>query len=236
VEAWIWQTGQQTGDAFYIYRQVVYSCFSCCHAQSCRLQQISLNKNEEAPLKNKVSIDNGKLSRRRFLGGATAVVAATLISPRISAKSGSQVRSLAFYHTHTGESLDIVYHDGSNMIGDALAAINRYLRDFRSDEVHPIDAGLLHQLHSIRSLTGNRGTFEVISAYRSPDTNAMLGKKSNGVAKRSLHMEGKAIDVRLSGVDTPRLRDAALALKAGGVGYYHKSDFVHVDTGRVRTW
>ncbi|MEA3412231.1 MAG: DUF882 domain-containing protein [Pseudomonadota bacterium] len=187
-------------------------------------------------MENRVIFNNRRLSRRRFLGGASAAVAATLISPRLSAKTGSQARSLAFYHTHTGESLDIVYHDGSNIIGDALAAINRYLRDFRSDEVHPIDAGLLHQLHSIRNLTGNHGTFEVISAYRSPDTNAMLGSKSNGVARRSLHMEGKAIDVRLTGVDTPRLRDAALALQAGGVGYYHRSDFVHVDTGHVRTW
>jgi uncharacterized protein YcbK (DUF882 family) len=99
-----------------------------------------------------------------------------------------------------------------------------------------MDTGLLDLLHQLRRLTDSRGHYEVISGYRSPATNARLRQNGNGVAKRSLHMQGRAIDVRLVGVDTARLRDAAVSLRAGGVGYYARSDFVHVDTGRFRTW
>lgn len=145
-------------------------------------------------------------------------------------------RQLDFYHTHTGESLSIVYYDGKNYDATALDQINNFLGDFRNGAAHPIDPVTLDILFRLRTELGGTGTFEIISGYRSPETNAMLRKQGRSVAKRSLHMEGKAIDVRLRGVDTARLRDAALKLQLGGVGYYRASDFVHVDSGRVRTW
>ena len=145
-------------------------------------------------------------------------------------------RSLRFYHTHTGERLSLVYHDGVQYLPKALQEINRFLRDFRTEEVRPIDPRLLDILSAICANTESRGTIEVISGYRSQTTNARLRDKSMGVAKKSLHMQGKAVDLRLTDVDTGNLRKAAIALGQGGVGYYRKSDFVHLDTGRFRTW
>ena len=120
-------------------------------------------------------------------------------------------------------------------VQDALAEINQVLRDHRTGEIYPIDRDLLETLHILQSELGSTG-WQVISGFRSPKTNAMLANKRGGVARRSLHMQGRAIDVRLTDVSTRRVRDAALALGAGGVGYYRKSDFVHLDTGRVRSW
>ncbi len=117
----------------------------------------------------------------------------------------------------------------------ALAQINQYLRDFRTDEVYPIDPGVLDILWEVQRELGG-STYEIISGYRSPKTNQALRSRSGGVAKRSLHMKGKAVDIRLTGKRTRTVRDCAVALKCGGVGYYAKSDFVHLDTGRVRTW
>ena len=159
-----------------------------------------------------------------------------LLFSRTTASSIDSQRQLDFYHTHTGESLSVVYHDGSHYIPAALEQINNYLGDFRNGAVHSIDPDTLDILFRLRAHFGGTDTFEIISAYRSPATNAMLRAKGRDVAKRSLHMEGKAIDARLRGVDTAKLRDAAIALKLGGVGYYQNSDFVHVDNGRVRTW
>ncbi|HHD63769.1 MAG TPA: DUF882 domain-containing protein [Desulfobulbaceae bacterium] len=118
----------------------------------------------------------------------------------------------------------------------ALARINYLLRDFRTGEEHPIDPKLLDILFDVRRNFGGRGTFAVISGYRSPKTNKQLCARSSGVAKHSLHMVGKAIDVRLIGVRTKKIQQCALGLKRGGVGFYAKSDFVHLDTGRVRHW
>ena len=159
-----------------------------------------------------------------------------LLFSRTTASSIDSQRQLDFYHTHTGESLSVVYHDGSHYIPAALEQINNYLGDFRNGAVHSIDPDTLDILFRLRAHFGGTDTFEIISAYRSPATNALLRAKGRDVAKRSLHMEGKAIDARLRGVDTAKLRDAAIALKLGGVGYYQNSDFVHVDNGRVRTW
>lgn len=144
-------------------------------------------------------------------------------------------RSLAFYHTHTGETLSAVYFDAGRYVPDALGALNQLLRDFRSGEVAAIDPQLFDLLYVLNQTCG-AGTFEIISGYRSPQTNQLLRRRSGGVAAGSLHLHGRAIDIRLRGCDTGRLRDAALALRQGGVGYYRDSDFVHVDTGRVRTW
>ena len=151
-------------------------------------------------------------------------------------------RRLKFHHLHTGEDLDAVYWDDGKYVWDALGAINRLLRDFRSLEVHPVDVRLLDILFTLQSLTGSKEPYRIISAFRSPATNAMLSGQSasaNGssqVAKKSLHMEGKAMDVRLNDVSLTGFRDAALALQGGGVGYYADSGFVHVDIGPVRTW
>ena len=145
-------------------------------------------------------------------------------------------RSLAFHHTHTGERLRITYFAGGAYLPDSLTRIDWLLRDFRTGDTHSIDRRLLDTLHALCRACG-KDTFEIISGYRSAQTNAMLRRTGGGgVAKRSMHMDGRAIDVRLAGCDTARLRDAAIALRGGGVGYYPESDFVHLDTGRFRTW
>jgi uncharacterized protein YcbK (DUF882 family) len=121
-------------------------------------------------------------------------------------------------------------------VPDALATVNHFLRDFRTSEVHVIDPSLLDLLHELAGITGSTQPFQVISGYRSPATNEMLRRHSEGVAAGSLHMKGQAIDIRVAGVPLDALHRAALDLRRGGVGYYPASDFVHVDTGRVRRW
>ena len=165
---------------------------------------------------------------RRFT--ALCLLAATSLA---TADSG---RSLSFFHTHTGETLTVRYWSNGAYDPAALEEINTFLADWRDGERVDMDPELLDALHAIREAAGSEGTFEVISAYRSPQTNEMLRSRSNGVASKSQHLLGKAIDVRLRGVDTARLRDVALALGLGGVGYYGSSDFIHVDTGRVHRW
>jgi len=178
------------------------------------------------------------LSRRRFLLGAAALVAAGPAIGRTDREAGSDngSRTLAFSHLHTGERLAIAYAVGSEYLSDSLAAINRVLRDHRTGDVHAIDPALLDQLHQLQRITGSRAPYEIICGYRSPRSNEMLRSKSSGVAKASLHLEGRAIDIRLADVPLADLRDAALDMKAGGVGYYASSNFVHLDTGRVRSW
>jgi len=163
------------------------------------------------------------------------ITLALLLSWTTAYATGKQ-RQLDFYHTHTKENLAIIYHDGNNYIAAALEQIDHFLGDFRTGAVHAIDPATLDILFKLRTELGGEDTFEIISAYRSPETNTMLRKQGRGVAKRSQHLEGKAIDVRLRGVDSARLRDAAIKLQLGGVGFYRESDFVHVDSGRIRTW
>lgn len=174
----------------------------------------------------------GRLRRRVLIGGASA--GALLLAP--PTLLAAQPRTLSFYHTHTGERLKITFAERGVHVPRALEEVSHFLRDFRTGHKHPIDPALLDTLHELQRTTGARGPYEIISAYRSPETNEMLRAQSNGVAQGSLHMEGRAIDVRLRGVKTARLREAALRLQAGGVGYYPESDFIHVDTGRVRFW
>ncbi|HEY9219252.1 MAG TPA: DUF882 domain-containing protein [Phenylobacterium sp.] len=145
-------------------------------------------------------------------------------------------RELALVNLHTGESLKAAYWEAGAYVPDALTAIAKVLRDHRTGQVHPIDPQLLDLLTVLSGRLETKKSFQVISGYRSPQTNAKLHAKSAGVATRSLHMDGKAMDVRVEGVELTRLRDAALGLKLGGVGYYRESNFVHVDTGRVRRW
>lgn len=148
-------------------------------------------------------------------------------------------RSLAFNHTHTRERIDLVYAVNDQYVPDAMRTLNRFLRDHYSGTVGQMDPQLFDLLHRVQMLLGSKSvrSFEVISGYRCPETNSHLrNSRGGGVAKRSLHMEGKAIDVRLPGVPLAELRDAALSLAAGGVGYYPSEQFVHIDTGRVRSW
>lgn len=137
---------------------------------------------------------------------------------------------------HTGETFDEVYYANGSYLPDALAEATRVMRDWRTGDEHYIDPTLFDALHAIGDKLETRRPFQVISGYRSPRTNAMLHERSPGVATNSQHVLGKAIDVRLEGVDLSNLRAAALAVGAGGVGYYPLSNFVHVDTGRVRQW
>jgi len=173
-------------------------------------------------------------NRRTFLKTLAGVTAASAVP--LKSAFAIERRDLAFYHTHTRMELSIVYATDGEYIRPALAKINDFLADFRTGGIKRIDPLLLDLIYDIRKSLGSSGTYEVISAYRSPQTNAMLRAKSGGVAKNSQHLLGNAIDVRLSDVKTSRLRDAALAMKRGGVGYYKESDFVHIDVGRVRRW
>ena len=145
-------------------------------------------------------------------------------------------RQLSFYHTHTQRELQIIYAIDGHYVDSALSEINAFLADFRNGDQLVIDPKLLDLIYDVRETLGGDGAFEVISAYRSPATNEMLRSKSSGVVKNSQHVLGNAIDVRLRGVSTIDLRDAAIAMQRGGVGYYKNSDFVHIDTGRVRRW
>ncbi len=176
-------------------------------------------------------------SRRVFLRRlATAVPGAFLLSAMGQAAAGVPMRSLRLHHLHTGEKLSVVYYTNRRYLPDALAAIDHLLRDFRTDATHRIDRNLLDLLSDISRKIGDRTCFEVISGYRSPVTNAMLRRGSGKVAEHSLHMQGRAIDVRVQGLDAVLLRNAAKAMRRGGVGYYPNSRFVHLDTGRYRTW
>jgi len=176
--------------------------------------------------------------RRRAMARVCAVLAAPMLALPRRVRAAGSPRLLRFEHTHTGESLSLAYAVGERYVATALDGIRHFLRDFRNGAMHDIDPGLLDQLHLLADVTGTRAPFQVISGYRSPETNQMLRREGHGVAAHSLHLEGRAIDIRLADVPLTDLRDAALSLRAGGVGYYPSQDsnFVHVDTGRVRRW
>ena len=173
-------------------------------------------------------------ARGRMVLKGLALAPLGLAGPRLA--HAHEERALSFRHTHTDERLRIVYFERGKYLPDSLARIDRLLRDFRTGDVHPIEPRLLDTVFALGAACGG-GTFEIISGFRSSRTNALLRSTGGGgVAKQSLHMDGRAIDVRLVGCDTARLRDAAIALGRGGVGYYRASDFVHLDTGRPRAW
>lgn len=185
------------------------------------------------------------IDRRSFLGIGAATLGGVLIpalaSPVAAATFkdgviGSGSRRLSFRNTHTGESFSGVYRVGNKYLPDAFKQINMVLRDFRTDQVYSMDPRIIDIIYSVRRMTGQNKPFEIISGYRSPKTNNMLRSKSSGVAKKSYHMKGQAIDLRMQDFSTARLRDLGKSLKAGGVGYYAKSDFVHMDCGDVRSW
>jgi uncharacterized protein YcbK (DUF882 family) len=187
------------------------------------------------PLSGTVDSANEGLGRRKFLRAA-AGAAAFLIPVASACARAMETRSLSFLHTHTGESLSAVYFRSGEYQSVGLQQINRLLRDFRTDEVHTIDPGVLDILFDLQVLMNREAPYQVISGYRSPKTNEALRRRSNGVAEHSLHMQGKAIDVRVGGFSTRKLRELALRMGRGGVGFYAASDFVHLDCGRVRFW
>ena len=146
---------------------------------------------------------------------------------------------LRFFHTHTHQRLDIVYRRGDTYIPEALDELDAYLRDHRTGDVHHFDPRLFDLLHELTaSLHDSSGEINVVCGYRTPWSNEFLRTRHahSGVARHSLHMQAEAIDIRLPGIATSAVRDAALRLHRGGVGYYRSSDFVHVDVGRVRQW
>jgi uncharacterized protein YcbK (DUF882 family) len=191
-------------------------------------------------------------TRRRLLqaGGTLAGVCAagTLVLPRHAAADAGPLtagaatagpaadKRISLYNLHTDESRELVFYRGGDYVPEAMAALQVLLRDFRNGEQHVIDPHLMDTLHEVAKNLGVDPVFSVISGYRSPQTNERLRERSGGVARHSLHLEGRAIDVRLTGVDCASLATRARAMASGGVGYYRRSDFVHLDTGACRTW
>jgi len=176
-----------------------------------------------------------RLRRRSLLMAGLAGGATAFFGPP-KALADLPARSLSVLNLHTGERLQAVYWQSGAYVADALAAFDKVLRDHRTGEIHAITPGVLDLAVALSGRLGVRETVQIISGYRSPQTNAVLHAASSGVATRSLHVEGKALDIRMPGVDLARLRDAAWSLQQGGVGFYPGSDFVHVDVGRVRRW
>ena len=185
------------------------------------------------------------LPRRAFLGIGAAAAAAALVPSRAQATTRAATgakapeRVLSFFNTHTGERLKAAYCTGGAYQPDALRDLNYILRDFRANEIKPIDPRVFDLLSELGGTLETDQPFHIISGYRSPQTNAMLrerGGNGTGVASHSLHMVGQAIDIRVPGVQLESLRNAAKSLKIGGVGFYPDLNFVHVDVGRVRYW
>jgi uncharacterized protein YcbK (DUF882 family) len=168
--------------------------------------------------------------------GHSAAVTASLESSSVPV-SMIDSRGLALFNTHTGEKIDLVYATGERYLPQALGGLNHFLRDHYTGEVGLMDPEVFDLLHNVQQVLGSKGSFEVISGYRCEATNRHLRlTRGGGVAAKSLHTEGRAIDVRLPGVPLVELHKAALSLRAGGVGFYPHEQFVHIDTGRVRSW
>src|SRR5688572_9190209 len=190
------------------------------------------------------SDQSASTSRRSFLSLVGAATLGSLFIPGVPALGAMMnsninkgTRRISFRNSHTDETFTGVYRVGDKYLPDAFDTINYILRDFRTDEVFPIDPRVIDIVYSVHQMTGQGQPFDIISGYRCPKTNAMLRETGGGgVAKNSLHMTGQAIDLRMRGFSTTRIRDLARQLRAGGVGYYASSDFVHMDSGIIRSW
>ena len=182
------------------------------------------------------------ISRRQLLTRGLAGAALLLVAPAFlrtaagAAFAAIPSRGIALSNLHTGEKCALTYYEHGRYIPESLAAINRLLRDHRNNEEHVIDVALLDVLVALHDKLKTNVPFEVISGYRSPESNAAMHAHSNGVAKHSMHMEGRAMDIRVPNRALQDVHATALAMGLGGVGYYPSSNFVHVDTGRVRQW
>lgn len=197
------------------------------------------------PSPNRLTSDNpltphGRRALARCSGWSFFLLITLLFAvPRgmVGSTAGDSPYRLRFFHTHTGERPDVVYRHDDQYDPEAEARINEYLRDYRTGDTHEYDPRLLDLLHDLLISLGRPGAqIDVVCGYRTPRTNEYLRTHGHGVARHSLHMQAMAIDIRVPGVSTTALRDAALRLHRGGVGYYEKSAFVHVDVGRVRRW
>jgi uncharacterized protein YcbK (DUF882 family) len=184
------------------------------------------------------------LTRRQLLRAAATAGSGLAVAGLVFARETAveetpdqPERHLELHNTHTLETVSVLYRRGDEYQDKAIASLRQVMRDHRNNTAHDIDLALYDQLHALALAAGCEPRFEIISGYRSPESNAsMAARPGSGVAKHSLHMEGRAIDVRLHGCSCADLRDLALAARKGGVGYYQRSDFVHLDTGRFRTW
>lgn len=197
------------------------------------------NAIDEIKKKSPLEILEGGISRRDFLAAGLVATAACLFPYRALAAAPnvlSAEKELSFYNTHTEESLEAVYWRQGAYLPQAVVDINHIMRDYRTGEVKEIDPDLLDLLFALRKELQSTRPFHIISGYRSAETNSRLRAMSNGVASKSLHIDGKAIDIRMPGYELRNLKRAAIALRRGGVGYYPSSDFVHVDVGKMRYW
>ncbi len=176
------------------------------------------------------------LKSSALLASALSIPALARATPAAAIASMPHERSLHMYNTHTGESLRSIFWAEGKFVPEAMNDINKLLRDHRNNKVAPIDPKLLFLLDQVSNQVGGNSVVHIISGYRSPETNQLLHENTNGVARHSLHLEGKAIDVRIPGRDLAALHKAALHAGGGGVGYYPDSQFVHMDTGRLRHW
>ncbi|MEM7651161.1 MAG: DUF882 domain-containing protein [Pseudomonadota bacterium] len=179
------------------------------------------------------------IDRREILKLGLAGTLASIVPLGLSSSPAEASRSawrVGFRHAHTGESFNGVYRVGNKYLPDAFERLNYVLRDFRTGEVFPMDPRVIDIMALVQRKARVNRPIEIFSGYRSPKTNSSLRRASSGVAKNSFHMYGQALDMHIDGYSTRRLRDIAMSLKAGGVGYYPRSQFVHVDTGSVRSW
>ena len=193
----------------------------------------------------KPDLSKDVISRRRFIGGLAGALACVpaLTSPGAAlagtfshAITDAGKRNISLRHIHTGETFSGAYRIGDEYIYEAFERINALLRDFRTGDVYPIDPRLIDVLWQINQKTSSKYPFQLLSGYRSPKTNLKLARNTDGVAMNSFHMSGQALDIRVPYYDTREVRNIAVGLRAGGVGYYSKSNFVHLDTGTFRTW
>lgn len=184
-----------------------------------------------------IIMDKFDANRRKLLAlGGVALGAAILPTPVFATISTPRPRILTLGNLHTGESIKAEFFDGRGYIHDELARLNHFFRDYRASKIKTIDPTLFDQIYRLQGLIGTRKPVQLISGYRSVDTNNELRAHSSGVAKKSYHTRGRAMDFHIEGISLSNIRKAALSLRAGGVGYYPHSNFVHIDTGPVRHW
>jgi uncharacterized protein YcbK (DUF882 family) len=177
------------------------------------------------------------ISRRKLLVLTAGVGVAGIVGlTPDDAEAARGRRSLKLVETHTGEKLSVVYRVGNKYSRNGLRKINSIMRDWRNDQSRPIDPQVIDYLYSVRRWLGTNKPIKIVSGYRSPATNAMLARKSGGVARSSYHVKGMAIDIKIDGYSVNSIARAAKAMKLGGVGKYNRSGFVHIDSAEYRTW
>ncbi len=188
--------------------------------------------------KNAIAHEEYTADRRGFIkNGLLFTAALGFWTPELALAAGHEPgREISFKNAHTGEKFNGSYWEDGKYLPDAFGDLKRVMRDFRTGEQYPIDPRLIDVLFVLKEKVRNNNPYSLFSAYRSPKTNEKLRRRSEGVARNSLHMQGQAADINLPGTRLINVEKAALKLRIGGVGFYPKSGFVHIDTGRVRSW